>query len=148
MSRRRARPDHSPDAGRRVLQCSICERVLAYRGDDVARARGWGSRWVDVDGELRRTWACRTCYVPPAPPAPPALTVPGYLAQLLAGLGGPRYRGAAGEALAREQVELLAAEQPERWAAVAGELAALLSPAMRARWAKLLKPARVRRRAA
>jgi hypothetical protein len=129
---------HAPDVGRRIIQCAACDRVLAWRGEVIARERGWGSKWVDVGGRLCRTWACRDCYVPPAPPDPPEATLPGYLLQLLRGLGTGRHAGAAGEDLAREQLALMRQLEPARFSGCIAELEteiAAMGPGRRRGWA-------------
>lgn len=129
---------HAPDVGRRIIQCVECDRVLAWRGEEIARERGWGSRWVDVGGQLRRTWACRDCYIPPAPPDPPEPTLPGYLLALLRGHGTGRHAGAAGEALAREQLALMRLQDPGRLEGCLAELEAeiaAMKPGRRQAWA-------------
>jgi hypothetical protein len=142
---------HAPDVGRRIIQCVECDRVLAWRGEEIARERGWGSRWIDGGEGLRRVWACRDCYRPPDPPEP---TLPGYLLELMRGLGQGRYAGAAGEQLAREQLSLMQGLEPARFAGCLAELEAeiaTMAPAKRrgwAAWARALRRPPKRARAA
>lgn len=135
------KPETPPDVGRRVLQCP-CFRPLLWRDEETAREQGWRRVWgPDAAGKLCARWVCADCYRAPAPP-PPARGLPTYLETLLV----------TDHPLAREQLDLMRANEPDRFeeclGIIEGQTAPKLTSALRRTWLTYVRRARPERRAA
>jgi hypothetical protein len=101
--------EKSESGGRRVMQCA-CERAAAWRGVQAAVDLGW--RWSG------HAWVCPDCYRPQDAARPALEPLPLFLRDLI--LYGP-------DALALEQLAMLKAEAPARFAAALHDIREILA---------------------